>query len=1193
MKNYYEPRFIAKTNQENKMSFFDENQNKKMLKDYIFDFDKIVLLGNPGIGKTIELERLFEVLWEEKEINGLIPFYINLKKFRKTSSFEDLIPFDNWHNFSSIIFILDGLDEIEDIQDFLSAFEIFISKNQKRNIKYIVSCRTNIYEKYLVTINDFQTFFLEDLTFEQASSILKKSFEIDIDDMKLDDMHFIYLKTPFFLNQLVNFYLNNQGKLPKSNAVLWDKIIEVALDEHKKKTIKGKLLSIPKLIEEYEKVAFVSELMQKNYFNIHELYRILKEESEEFIGYPFIKDLDINGKKWSFEHRQIQEYFVSRALLNKSFEEIIKIIRIEGTNSIHPSLFNVVTFLINLFEVGSDVLIELIAWIQNNQIELLFKADTDRVSDDLRDRIFQDYFQRECIKKGFWINTNRTFSVSEIARFGNVPNNTKYLINIIKSEYHFRVIISALDLLSFFKIEGYEKELKQLFLTKLKDRFLLEGIKSQILLCSRALKFDSDVVFFDEVYCLMKKEDSNEINSAFLNFIYDKEDVDSIFDYLLEEFKRIHNISKRVVPDEVLRGNDWKVSKMISKLNDSTNFIDLITYYFQDDVHINSYSGDDVELLKKCIQFAENESDFIIKLLKSIIGKTNYYTNENLLKDIIKSSNQIRNAVEYLIEYEVFSKVNYFMSSFIDEESLIIVKDNYIEGKLINEDIESLRSFIWSSGNSELSQIFNDLMIKNGFNSEKPFYTIEQFNKIQLEQKAKHQLNFDILFDTNLLFKEVELIFSNYDVTDLDNEIISKIENDWYESNGYRNNSIYTSIKFLRNLIYEYRTLSLDKLEEIIYEKDEVFYLIKSKIESNKNSNLLFSVNEEQILYIKKWVLKKSNEINFTQIFEFNNLNSFRYGKDYKKLKTVLFFAKQFDLEIEKEFLLECIAYYEMESSNETESFQFLINKIDDKDKFDNRIIENILTNDLFSFSLTKHIDYALDNKLSRVYPKIRECFLLNNYEYNLQNQFEKYVKLTNDFEVLKECAHNIKSYKCWTAIKSLVDYKKEENFCCDKAFEYLGLEAQSDNNFLSNSLEVLFEFNRKEALIHYLSLMKRDLCVSVLDKSFSNYNAVHDLEIIQELFYEIYIIKDERFNYSRSTNFLNVYISNLSKNEEMYRRVESELLKIKEKVTEDVDRGLFFVNFLLDNAKNSYINEKSKKYTFAQALELVEKIIK
>jgi len=192
----------------------------------------------------------------------------------------------------------------------------------------------------------------------------------------------------------------------------------------------------------------------------------------------------------------------------------------------------------------------------------------------------------------------------------------------------------------------------------------------------------------------------------------------------------------------------------------------------------------------------KNDEDFIIKLLKTIIGKTNYYTNDKLLKEIIKNSNQIKNAVRYLIDKEVFSKVDYFMSSFIDEESLIVVKDNYINGKLVNKDIERLRGFIWSNGNPELSQKFNDLMIENGFNSEVPFQTIQQFNDNQLKRKVKHQLNFDILFDPNLLIAEIEFLFAEYNIIAIDNEIILKVENDWYELNGYWSNSINSSIVF-------------------------------------------------------------------------------------------------------------------------------------------------------------------------------------------------------------------------------------------------------------------------------------------------------------------------------------------------------------------------------------------------------------
>jgi hypothetical protein len=40
-------------------------------------------------------------------------------------------------------------DEIAEIQDFISAFEVFCLSNRILNIKYVISCRTNIYEKYL------------------------------------------------------------------------------------------------------------------------------------------------------------------------------------------------------------------------------------------------------------------------------------------------------------------------------------------------------------------------------------------------------------------------------------------------------------------------------------------------------------------------------------------------------------------------------------------------------------------------------------------------------------------------------------------------------------------------------------------------------------------------------------------------------------------------------------------------------------------------------------------------------------------------------------------------------------------------------------------------------------------------------------------------------------------------------------
>ena len=347
--NYYEPRYISQSNNNSVNFFFGEKNNRKTLYESIFEFDKIVLLGNPGIGKTKELDNIFEVLWLEQETTGLIPFSINLKNFRPINEFEDLIKYEDWKSLPNIIFILDGLDEISEIQDFISAFEIFVSKNNLFNIKYVISCRTNIYEKYLVNISNFKTFFLDHLMLDQAKSILNEKYKINLDLISIDDKHKNYLQTPFFLNLFAEYYLKNQ-KPPQSDSEMWEMYVEKTIEVHKKKNIKKKVISNPKLIKELKKVAFVNELMQKNFSTEAELDAILGENHIEFIENPFVIELNTEEKKWNFEHRQIQEYFVAKTLSEKNIQEIISIIKIPNTNlnAIHPSLFNTITFLINL-----------------------------------------------------------------------------------------------------------------------------------------------------------------------------------------------------------------------------------------------------------------------------------------------------------------------------------------------------------------------------------------------------------------------------------------------------------------------------------------------------------------------------------------------------------------------------------------------------------------------------------------------------------------------------------------------------------------------------------------------------------------------------------------------------------------------------------------------------------------------------
>ena len=449
-KNYYEPRFVSQS-LGNTTNWFYDNNNKKTLLDIVFEYNKIVLLGSPGIGKTKELEILFEKLWEEKDTTGRVPFSINLKNFRKINKFEDLIVYPDWKTLSSIIFILDGLDEIAEIQDFISAFELFISQNRQLNIKYVISCRTNIFEKYLVNISNFESLYLEDLSFEQSVSLLLNKYGVDLEKYELLEKHSNYLKTPFFL-ELFSSYILDKGILPISDSEIWELFIEKTLDKHEIKQSKKALIDRLKIGTDLKKVAFTNELMQQNFSSAEELSKITGDHLQ-YIEYPFVIELPGLPRRWNFVHRQIQEYLVAKTLTEKTFEEILSIIKIPNVNTevIHPSLFNTITFLINLLDKKSDNFKQLIDWLKTNQIEILFRADSDRTA-SFQIEVFQHYFKTQCIDKKLWISTNKMFSVKEIGEFGDCDDNFEYLLALIKnSASHFRVVISALNLLSFFR----------------------------------------------------------------------------------------------------------------------------------------------------------------------------------------------------------------------------------------------------------------------------------------------------------------------------------------------------------------------------------------------------------------------------------------------------------------------------------------------------------------------------------------------------------------------------------------------------------------------------------------------------------------------------------------------------------------------------------------------------------------------
>lgn len=1194
--NYYEPRYIIKSDKEKIDFYFNSSNNSKTLEDTIFEFDKIVLLGNPGIGKSTELEKLFDSLWDKIDGNGIVPFSINLKNFRKINNFEDLLIFKDWQSLSQIIFILDGLDEISEIEDFLSAFETFINKNKLSNYKYVISCRTNIFEKYLVNIPDFETFYLEDLSIGQSITLLKEKFAIKLDYSTILERHYQYLKTPFFLTLFAEYY-NSENKLPDSDAIMWQIYVNKHLEIQKNKVKKKKVLNIPQEIKELKKIAFINEFQHKNFITDEELNEVIGPNYMQLIENPFLVNLENENNKFAFEHRQLQEYFVAKTLSEKKFEEILLIIKIGNLNKVHPTLFNSISFLINLLD-DNEQRNKLIDWIEKNQIELLIRADSDRIDENLKIRVFQNYFDYVCIKKSHWITTDRSFSVTEIARFGDNEANFNYLISIIDDkELIFRARISALDLISHFnKVFPVKLEYFSSFLIKsLEDNENSNQIKSAILHCILILKICSnDKNYFLKILDIFKNETSKEINAEILNLMNDLTFIDSHSDYIMEEFLRENNIQLRTDKDDVIRGNSYTLNQLILKIKDSNIFIDFAKYFLDSQYSIDVYSNDLDKLIDKCLKYEQTEDDFMLRLFKKLDIKKQHFYLEQPMRKLISSlsKDSVGIVFQYLLDNFNFKDINYLLASLADDVNINYVIKRFIEkNDLDYKEIEYFRNIVSNNEKQNLARKFNDELVIAGFNFEKDLFSDSEIELIREGIKKKPQLNFDLLFKKKKLTGEV-LGFFEKNENEIDKTKYYEMQKQWYDKNGH-GNIIDISLKILSKVLNKFSgSINFNEFEEVLNDNDFLFYEIKSQLEYDKNKSLIIS--QIQIEYIENWVSKKVDEINFKNVYTPNS-NGFTLLGDYIKWKHVIYFSRRLNLNLPIQFLLNSLIIPETGNYNEDNEslFNFLRDKINNEDLFNSQVISNLKIDSIPTFIFDKHIDYVIEKKLHSAFADVRRYLLDRESEYNIKNKLVNYYKLEKDVDLLKECAHEIDSFKSWEAIEILMEENIERDFCFHKSVKYLQDVENNSKRFISNALNVLFKLNSVEAVKFYHDFLSIELYASAYLKAFVNYTAIENYEILENFFFKIYGRGLVERSFSSAANFLSQYISNLSKVDESYRKTQLILSQILSKLKKGIDDSqIFQINLLIDISNNSYYNSKSKPLTFKDALSLVNQII-
>lgn len=1185
---YYEPRFI-KNSKNNIELLFSEEESKQTLLDLSKKNDKIVLLGNPGIGKTTELLLLFEKLWELKDVELNFPFFINLKNFRLSTEFEDLILFEEWKELPSITFILDGLDEISNINDFISELEIFLKKYEDKKINVVISCRTNIYEKYIVKIFGFKYFYLDSLNDKQINKILENKFSIQISYKELDKFR-VFLENPFTLNLFGSYYQEN-GKFPNTISEAFELSIQKELNLTKEKFKNRITVDIPFVKKDLMKVAFVNELMQQNQINEDYLSELIERDYKPvFEELPFLDKLP-HSANFVFRHKNYQEFFAAKFLSEKEAVEIISIIKInEEINKTKPSLFNTITFLLNILD--EDKFKKIKEWLLDNEPEILFLTEKDRIPRETQKEIFRKYFTDISFEKTFWFGKNRRFSMEKMADFADID----FLLDVIRKKEHFRAVYSAVDILNYIDDTEKEDEIKKL-ITELifKDK---EYCKEALRTFKKRNYHLKEKELFNEVTDFFKNDFNPDFNHQIISMLADFDNIDEYFYILINCLKNLYEIKPERIEDNTIRGTEWILEKLFLNINKPEHLIEIIKILYNPNykLKLDNFFNKDFEkkLQRKIKSFVNNEPKIIVSIIQAVFPLDDFifYKDDFLIK-IINENNSHEIVFQFLLEnYGINSNTSHALSLLFTEKKL-----NYFIDKFKNDDLklndnynlESFRNHL-SHYNFVLAKKLEKELIINGYKFRELIITDEERVINNIKYKNFVQENFEILFNKVKLKEEIIKIFNENKVQEMSWSKIHDIIWKWYDITHFHGiqNSVFG---FIQN-----RVRNHDKTKEQILsyvDRDiNLIYEIKNKIKNRRSEG--FEVKPEHIEYIKKQSIIASENFDYDNVLKIESEDRTIFKNGYHILKMLYFFDKEYNINYKKEFYLQTLRYCNIHGSAE-DNFEFIFERVNDKQTFDKTIVHNINSEQLDYSSLNNHIDYAIENKLHDTYYKIEDFIINNNYIHGNKEFLKRFTDLlpTNDkLRFLKRCCENPNKYLCWQAVQLMKEKSIGMDFLHQLAKDYI---ANGNEHYFSNALDLLFYLNDLEALDVYLKFLRK-FAVNATDLSddfllnTSNFQNFEKLNLLKEIFDIIYDEKNKgTFDYHHSKANLENLISNLSYTKEGYNAVQKVLKEIKFGIN-NKESKFFYINHLIDSSEQTYYNSLVIPLSFSEAKEIVNK---
>jgi hypothetical protein len=1208
---YYIPRTVKKAGEEQELAkqLFQVDEYDT-LNEVLLKTHKVVILGNAGTGKSVELQQITARFAEPG--SPFIPIYKRLNTYIN-EEIEDFLP-EGWKliNTEILLVLLDGLDEIQP-EFFNQAIRRLLTFSEKYpDIRLVISCRTNFFEipteTSLGTLPGFECFLINDLSLDEIRKYLSlKGIDGNkfINEVYRNGYLDIVVK-PFFLNILVNHF-NNHNDLNSKRAEIIRGFIKsrIELDEdHFRSTVDTEAIK-SEIISILQRVAFAMEMLGRNFISTEELQKVVGTQDKiKLLKYfsAFNKRND-SENSWHFEHNNIQEYLAAVELSSRTIEKIKEAISFAPSyKKIKPSWVNTLAFLISISD-DSEVS-ELINWILSAEPEVIIKFEKDRVDKELRARLLKQIFN-DYKKKGIWLRSNK-FTDSELALFSQSDEVIDFLIEEMIDIDNPRIVklnaIHILDsmnpsLMSSLHLERIKSICFQLIDNNEDDT----GLIYSVLRAMSDLKLN-DQVTIEKIINKLGKRYNQYIRAGIYKLLGESMFVNEYIDIFLEGIFISDDEDVKKDRESVnLADESWLLKEGLSKAS-SVEAIRKALKYFSDPTdrrHMNFYEKKEVfnDIIKNSIKVFDSENSLFDDIFEVFTNSGKMYELD-YARPLVTFFEQTRTktrAFHLLWNYPDIPSYEKGMlvAMLVDKEVINYFVEEYLKRNFTNEDAENLHKDLqWYIGRTNndrslIDYLENRLNEAGGIKLERP--PVIDYDALNL---AKAQRSFDVLFHPDNFLLEIKSVFDEVETDELNYDNLWEVrrKNDQLLDDYFP----ASVLSILRDFTRNKSTITFEALKEWISESQEFqFYRIDQIFHHLKNNDKL-SISEEQRKFIEEWSNTTANEMNWEKIISRHRITDESFTINHKA-EMLWFFIRNVRIHIPAQNVLAFTLFKDFSNNrdnNSTDEIDFIATILD-KEIVNKKVLENIRNGIAVSWVWKTNSLYAIENDLVEVFPDIVNGLKdESKSEYQRRDVLILYFRKIGNISALKEILHYVSLDTLgWQIIDLLIPYSTEHIFLVD----FLEAIIKDEERAIPVKLDAakrLIELSNLTGLSFYTDYIIEKNDNSLDYHHFLFLTKITSTEAIPDLLRLLHLSKQPHFQEDKFNGLESSILTSLTNiglvSEENLQVAKEELLKFIEKHNTEL-KYIGFLHITIDKMEEQYYMNKSKSYTIDEAIEVLD----